>query len=190
VEDYAGFGWKQPLFGVVFTIFLLSLAGFPGTGGFMAKIYLLQGAVESELWTLAMILALATVVSYYYYLRVAWYMWMRPAGRTPHDRVWAPLPLGWASWPRRRPPHLAGGLPGGPRRGPLAAEGFTIRGRPRRPAPLTTILPPPARTRARRPWGSLSRLRPPPAGPAAHDRAMSPTTSSGSTTSGASSART
>jgi len=94
VEDYSGFGWAQPVLGVVFTIFLLSLAGFPGTGGFMAKIFLLQGAVESQLWTLAVILALATVVSYYYYLRVAWYMWMRSAPEGAESRpVWAPLPL-------------------------------------------------------------------------------------------------
>jgi NADH-quinone oxidoreductase subunit N len=94
VEDYAGFGRLQPLLGVVFTIFLLSLAGFPGTGGFMAKIYLLFGAVEGELWSLAIILALATVVSYYYYLRVAWFMWMKPAAPdTPHTRVWAPVPM-------------------------------------------------------------------------------------------------
>ena len=79
VDDYAGFGWAEPVFGVLFTILLLSLAGFPGTGGFMAKIYLLQGAVGSQLWTLAVLLALGTVVSYYYYLRVAWYMWMKPS---------------------------------------------------------------------------------------------------------------
>ncbi|MGD8281962.1 MAG: NADH-quinone oxidoreductase subunit N, partial [Gemmatimonadota bacterium] len=30
LEDYAGFGWRQPLVGVAMTIFLLSLAGFPG----------------------------------------------------------------------------------------------------------------------------------------------------------------
>ncbi len=79
VEDYAGLGWRHPVLGVVFTIFLLSLAGFPGTGGFMGKIFLLQGAAEAHLWTLAIILVLATVVSYFYYLRVSWYMWMRPA---------------------------------------------------------------------------------------------------------------
>jgi NADH-quinone oxidoreductase subunit N len=92
VEDYAGFGWAEPRFGVLFTIFLLSLAGFPGTGGFMAKIFLLQGAAESQLWTLAVLLALGTVVSYYYYLRVAWYMWMKP---TPEGKVGsvAPVPI-------------------------------------------------------------------------------------------------
>jgi NADH-quinone oxidoreductase subunit N len=91
VEDYAGFGWDQPFLGVLFTIFLLALAGFPGTGGFMAKIFLLQGAAASGLWKLAILLALTTVVSYYYYLRLAWYMWMRPspAGETPS--YWVPL---------------------------------------------------------------------------------------------------
>lgn len=90
LEDYAGFGWTDPLFGVLLTIFLLSLAGFPGTGGFMAKIFLLQGAAGSELWTLAVLLALGTVVSYYYYLRVAWYMWMKP---TPEGRTAGAAPV-------------------------------------------------------------------------------------------------
>ncbi len=94
VEDYAGFGWAEPLYGLMFTIFLLSLAGFPGTGGFIAKIYLLQGAVGSQLWNLAVLLALGTAVSYYYYLKVAWYMWMKPApdGEVV-GRVWVPLPM-------------------------------------------------------------------------------------------------
>lgn len=94
VEDYAGFGWQQPLLGVFLTIFLLSLAGFPGTGGFMGKIFLLQGAVESGLWTLSIVLVLATLVSYWYYLRVAWYMWMREANSDDvHRSVFAPLSM-------------------------------------------------------------------------------------------------
>ncbi|MEX2032264.1 MAG: NADH-quinone oxidoreductase subunit N, partial [Dehalococcoidia bacterium] len=93
VEDYAGFGWAQPMLGVVLTIFLLSLAGFPGTGGFMGKIYLLQGAADAQLWVLSVILVLTTVASYWYYLRVAWYMWMKDA-RTEdqHALVVTPLP--------------------------------------------------------------------------------------------------
>jgi NADH-quinone oxidoreductase subunit N len=94
VEDYAGLGWAQPLLGVLLTIFLLSLAGFPGTGGFMGKIYLLQGAVDSQLWTLSVILVLTTVASYWYYLRVAWFMWMRdPASEGQHDMVASPMPM-------------------------------------------------------------------------------------------------
>jgi NADH-quinone oxidoreductase subunit N len=94
IEDYGGFGWQQPLLAVFLTIFLLSLAGFPGTGGFMGKIFLLQGAVDSELWTLAVVLVLATVVSYWYYLRVAWYMWMKDApSEDAHSSVVAPIPM-------------------------------------------------------------------------------------------------
>jgi len=76
IQEYAGFGWRHPLLGVLFTIFLLSLAGFPGTGGFIGKVFLLQGAMEANLVYLSVILVLTTVASYWYYLRVAWYMWM------------------------------------------------------------------------------------------------------------------
>jgi NADH-quinone oxidoreductase subunit N len=94
IEDYAGFGWQQPALGVFLTVFLLSLAGFPGTGGFMGKIFLLQGAAESELWVLLVVLVMATLVSYWYYLRVAWYMWMREAPAPgAHAAAGAPLPM-------------------------------------------------------------------------------------------------
>lgn len=93
VEDYAGFGWQQPALGVFLTIFLLSLAGFPGTGGFMAKVYLGLGAADAELWTLLVILVLTTLVSYYYYLRVAWYMWMRPVPEGEEERRFV-VPVG------------------------------------------------------------------------------------------------
>jgi NADH-quinone oxidoreductase subunit N len=94
IEDYSGFGWAQPTLGVLLTIFLLSLAGFPGTGGFMGKIFLLQGAADSELWTLSVILVLTTVASYWYYLRVAWFMWMRePTFDGQHLNAVAPLPM-------------------------------------------------------------------------------------------------
>ena len=97
VEDYAGFGWAQPMLGVLLTIFLLSLAGFPGTGGFMGKIYLLQGAADSQLWTLSVILVLTTVASYWYYLRVAWFMWMRePVESGQHAGIQATLPMRFA----------------------------------------------------------------------------------------------
>ena len=79
VDHYSGLGWDQPVLGVVMTVFLLSLAGFPGTGGFMGKIFLLQGAIEADLVYLSVILVLTTVASYWYYLRVAWYMWMKRA---------------------------------------------------------------------------------------------------------------
>ena len=93
IEDYAGFGWRHPLLGVFFTIFLLSLAGFPGTAGFIGKLYLLLGAVDAGLWTLSIILVLTTVVSYWYYLRLAWYMWMRESPEAADETFFVPLPI-------------------------------------------------------------------------------------------------
>ena len=82
------------MLGVFLTIFLLSLAGFPGTGGFIGKMYLLQGAADSELWVLMTILVLTTVASYWYYLRVAWFMWMRDStSERQHSLVISPLPM-------------------------------------------------------------------------------------------------
>lgn len=59
----------------------------------MGKIYLLQAAAEAQLWTLAVVLVLTTVVSYWYYLRVAWFMWMREAPEGSEMVVVTPLAL-------------------------------------------------------------------------------------------------
>lgn len=94
IEDYAGFGWAQPMMGVLLTVFLLSLAGFPGTGGFMGKIYLLQAAADAQLWYLMVVLVMTTIASYWYYLRVAWFMWMkRQLAEDQHLLVVAPVPM-------------------------------------------------------------------------------------------------
>ena len=63
----------------------------------MGKIYLLLGAAESDLWTLSVILVLTTVVSYWYYLRIAWVMWMKnPEVTGQYDRIPVPLPMRFA----------------------------------------------------------------------------------------------
>jgi NADH-quinone oxidoreductase subunit N len=77
LDAYTGLGWRRPLLATTMTIFLLSLAGFPFTGGFIGKVFILRAAVEQGLVLLAVVLVLASLVSYFYYLRVAWYMWFR-----------------------------------------------------------------------------------------------------------------
>jgi NADH-quinone oxidoreductase subunit N len=79
LQDYAGFGWQQPLLGAAFAIFLLSLAGFPLTGGFIGKLYILRASLEAGHQILAVSLVLASLISYFYYLRVVIVMYMRPA---------------------------------------------------------------------------------------------------------------
>jgi NADH-quinone oxidoreductase subunit N len=92
LDAYSGLGWQRPFLGVVMTIFLLSLAGFPFTGGFIGKVFIVRAAVERGLVLLAVVLVLASLLSYFYYLRVAWYMWFREpvAGRTSEPLALAP----------------------------------------------------------------------------------------------------
>jgi len=81
LEDYAGVGFKYPWIGVTFSIFLLSLAGFPPTGGFLAKFYVFSAAVSQGLWPLVIIGVLASLISVFYYLRIIVYMYMREPAR-------------------------------------------------------------------------------------------------------------
>lgn len=116
IEEFGGFGWRNPALGVLMTIFLLSLAGFPGTGGFMAKLFLLQGAAAAQLWVLSVILVLTTVVSYWYYLRVAWQMWMKDAPTTgsPPQRLAVPMAVHVVLLVGAGVVLLTGVFPGGP----------------------------------------------------------------------------
>ena len=92
LADFRGLGWRRPLLGALLVLFLLSLAGFPPTGGFIGKLYLLLAAVEAGHVTLAVILVLTSFVSYYYYLRVIWKMYFEEA---PEDAA-LPAPAGAA----------------------------------------------------------------------------------------------
>ncbi|MGB2765194.1 MAG: NADH-quinone oxidoreductase subunit N, partial [Candidatus Aminicenantaceae bacterium] len=81
LEDYAGIGFKYPWIGATFSIFLLSLAGFPPTGGFLAKFYVFSAAVKQDLVPLVIIGVLASLISVFYYLRIIVYMYMREPSR-------------------------------------------------------------------------------------------------------------
>jgi NADH-quinone oxidoreductase subunit N len=86
LEDYAGFGWDQPWLGALFAVFLLSLAGFPLTAGFLGKLYILRAAVEAGQTPLAIVLVMSSLVSYFYYLRVIVVMYMRPSRSEGYSR--------------------------------------------------------------------------------------------------------
>ncbi len=77
IQDYAGFGWKRPWLAVGLSLFLASLAGLPPTGGFVGKLYILRAGIEAGYPDLAVVLAITTLVSYWYYLRVIVTMYMK-----------------------------------------------------------------------------------------------------------------
>jgi NADH-quinone oxidoreductase subunit N len=76
---FAGLGRREPLMGVLMTLFLLSLIGIPPTAGFFAKANVIIAAVEAggPLTVLAVIMVLNAAVAAFYYLRVVIYMFVR-----------------------------------------------------------------------------------------------------------------
>ncbi|MFL2883069.1 MAG: NADH-quinone oxidoreductase subunit NuoN [Pelagibacteraceae bacterium] len=70
ISDLAGISKKHPLLALAFLIILFSLAGIPPLGGFFAKFYIFISVIESEMYYLAIIGLLTTVVSAFYYLRI------------------------------------------------------------------------------------------------------------------------
>ena len=64
------------------TIAMLSLAGIPGTAGFIGKFQLIHALVDGNYLWLAIVLVIGSMISLGYYLRVVATMWMgsyRPA---------------------------------------------------------------------------------------------------------------
>jgi NADH-quinone oxidoreductase subunit N len=83
-EDLAGVGKRHPAAALAFSLFLVSLAGIPPTAGFFGKFYIVRAAVGANLYALAVLLVLNSVLGAYYYLRVLVFMYMRePAPGAP-----------------------------------------------------------------------------------------------------------
>ncbi len=78
IRDYGGLGFDRPIVAAAMTVFMLSLAGIPPLGGFLAKWYVFASAVRAGLTGLVVLALLTSVVSVYYYLRVVVFMYMRP----------------------------------------------------------------------------------------------------------------
>jgi len=73
VEDIgslAGLSKTNPMMAAALAIFMFSMAGIPPLGGFFAKFFVFRAAIDAELYVLAVIGLLASVVGAFYYLRI------------------------------------------------------------------------------------------------------------------------
>jgi NADH-quinone oxidoreductase subunit N len=68
-DGFNGLAKKEPALAFFTTIFLLSLAGIPLTGGFMAKYFVLLAAMQQGqvMWLVIFALLMAAVSAYYYF---------------------------------------------------------------------------------------------------------------------------
>jgi NADH-quinone oxidoreductase subunit N len=82
ITDFAGLARRSALLAVGMTVFMISLAGVPPTGGFWAKILIFRAAIDrggSLGPILAVVMLVNSVISIFYYFAVPRQMIFRPA---------------------------------------------------------------------------------------------------------------
>ena len=70
ISYLSGLSKTRPMLSLGLMIILFSLAGIPPLAGFFAKFYVFMAVIESEMYALAIIGLVTTVVSAFYYLRI------------------------------------------------------------------------------------------------------------------------
>jgi len=70
IDDLRGMSRTHPMMALAAAIFMWSMAGVPPAAGFFGKFYVFMAAMDAQLYVLAVIGVLTSVVSCYYYLRI------------------------------------------------------------------------------------------------------------------------
>lgn len=78
-DDLNGLAKTNPTIAAALTIFMLSLAGFPSTIGFIGKFYIFTSAIEAGYTPLAIFGAITAFISIYYYFKVIVHMYFKDA---------------------------------------------------------------------------------------------------------------
>jgi len=78
-EDFKGFAHERPYMAAAMTIFMLSLAGFPSTIGFLGKFYIFMSAIEVGEILLAGFGITIAFISIYYYFKLIALMYFYPS---------------------------------------------------------------------------------------------------------------
>lgn len=85
-EDFKGFATRRPYMALTMSIFMLSLAGFPSTIGFLGKFYIFTAAIESGQILLAGLGIMTAFISVYYYFKLIAMMYFYPS-QTPQKKL-------------------------------------------------------------------------------------------------------
>ncbi|HEY0909352.1 MAG TPA: NADH-quinone oxidoreductase subunit N, partial [Bradyrhizobium sp.] len=70
ISDFSGLSRTNPLLAFFFAMLLFSLAGIPPLAGFFAKFYVFTAAIKADLFALAVIGVLSSVIGAFYYLNI------------------------------------------------------------------------------------------------------------------------
>ncbi len=81
-EKFSGMVKFMPVNATIMGMFMLSLAGVPPFSLFWGKLYIMSSAINSGFIVLALIMALNSAISVYYYLKLIVYMFLREPQKT------------------------------------------------------------------------------------------------------------
>jgi len=70
VNELAGIGRTNPVLGISFALLLFSMAGVPPLAGFFGKYMVFQSAVSSQMYSVALVAVVTSVIGGVYYLRI------------------------------------------------------------------------------------------------------------------------
>jgi NADH-quinone oxidoreductase subunit N len=79
IADLTGLGRTDPARAMWLAIFMFSMAGIPPFAGFWGKYFIFAAAVQSGLWSLAVIGVLTSVIGAFYYIRIVKLMYFDEA---------------------------------------------------------------------------------------------------------------
>jgi NADH-quinone oxidoreductase subunit N len=81
ISTYGGLGTYAPGFGVLMSLFMLSLAGLPPLAGWFAKFVMFRSVLDAQTpaaTVLGVIAAVTSVIAFFYYARVVREIWFHP----------------------------------------------------------------------------------------------------------------
>lgn len=79
LRHFRGLGMQRPFYAVVMTVFLFSLVGLPPFAGFIGKLYLFSAVIAREMYGLALVAAINSVISLYFYAKIVKAMFLEKA---------------------------------------------------------------------------------------------------------------
>ncbi len=76
LSAFSGLHQRSPFLAFAMAVFLFSLAGLPVTAGFFGKFYIFLGVMTQHMYWLAIIMAVTSIISFYYYFTIIKHMYM------------------------------------------------------------------------------------------------------------------
>lgn len=76
LEDFKGLAKKHPIMALYMLILMFSMLGIPPTAGFMGKFGIFLALISANVWWLAVVLVITSIISAGYYLRIVANMYM------------------------------------------------------------------------------------------------------------------